>query len=113
MIGRKVKMIIRTPASQKNNLSFDYDAMGRRTAKHIMDLQFNIVKSTYYILDATGNVMSTYDYVVDTLEETTTFIQREKYIYGSSRLGMLQDSVDVLGSGATSKIFSEKGFENS
>ena len=97
-VDGKVKMIIRTPASQKNNLSFDYDAMGRRTAKHIMDLQFNIVKSTYYILDATGNVMSTYDYVVDTLEETTTFIQREKYIYGSSRLGMLQDSVDVLGS---------------
>src|SRR5690554_6452117 len=49
--------------------------------------------------------MSTYNLNIDTLNSSLSFYQAEKYnlsrllgIYGSSRLGMLKDSVNVLGS---------------
>ncbi|MCO5259950.1 MAG: hypothetical protein M9916_07390 [Crocinitomicaceae bacterium] len=61
----------------------------------------DLLSSTYYILDAQGNVMSTYNLNVDTVNTSLTYFQAEKYIYGSSRLGMLKDSVNVLGSAYT------------
>ncbi len=51
-VDGKVKYIGREGSSQKNNLSFDYDPMGRRTAKHVYDANNNLLSSTYYILDA-------------------------------------------------------------
>lgn len=101
MIGRKVKMIIRTPASQKNNLSFDYDAMGRRTAKHVLTSDNTLLSSTYYILDAQGNNMATYQMDMDTANSSLSYNLGERYIYGSSRLGMLKEKVNVLGSAFT------------
>ncbi len=100
-VDGKVKFIKRDANSQKNNLSFDYDAFGRRTAKHVYDANDNLLSSTYYILDAQGNVMTTYNLNIDTLNSYLTYFQADKYIYGSSRLGMLKDSVNVLGSAYT------------
>ena len=52
--------------------------------------------------------MSTYEMNIDTVNSSLSFYQAEKYnlsrllgIYGSSRLGMLKDSVNVLGSAFT------------
>ncbi len=42
--------------------------------------------------------MSTYNLNIDTVNSSLAYFQAEKYIYGSSRLGMLKDSVNVLGS---------------
>ena len=42
--------------------------------------------------------MSVYEYVVDNSTSTVTYTQEEKYIYGSSRLGVLNESVYLLGS---------------
>jgi hypothetical protein len=47
-----VKKIHFTAASEKNNLEFDYDAFGRRIAKHAFSQDNLLVKSTYYVLDA-------------------------------------------------------------
>ncbi len=61
----------------------------------------DLLSSTYYTLDAQGNVMTTYEMNIDTINTSLTYFQAEKYIYGSSRLGMLKDSVNVLGSAYT------------
>lgn len=78
-------------------MSLDYDAFGHRVAKHIYTEDFtSLIKSTYYILDAQGNVMSTYEREINS--PSIYFTQREKYIYGSSRVGVMRDSIALLGS---------------
>jgi len=73
----------------------DYDAMGHRIAKHIYDnIGTTLERSTYYILDAKGNQISTYDHEV--VSETAQFNLKEGNIFGSSRLGSKQDSINVL-----------------
>jgi len=61
----KVKSINRSiqPTKQRPNLAFEYDAMGNRIKKTVsfVDLGRNFFKSTYYVRDAQGNTMATYD----------------------------------------------------
>jgi len=97
----KVREIRRTSLSSKKNLKFEYDALGRRIVKHIYSSSDELEKSVYYVLDAQGNVMSTYELNIDTTTSSLTFQQAERYIYGSSRLGMIKDSINVLGSAYT------------
>jgi RHS repeat-associated protein len=92
-VDGKVKAIYFTQASNKNNLEFDYDAFGRRIAKHEYDQQELLIKSTYYILDAAGNLMNTY---VHNPDEPAPYELTERVIYGSSRLGMNTKKADML-----------------
>jgi len=50
------------------------------------------------VLDAQGNTISVYDRKIDSTAQTITYEQSEKYIYGSSRLGVLNTKVPLLGS---------------
>lgn len=97
-VDGKVKKIIRPGSSTKRNVSFEYDAMGHRIAKHEFTAEDVLNRSTYYILDAQSNVMSVYERSVDTEEESVAFAQIEKHIYGSSRLGMKKEVIPMLGS---------------
>jgi RHS repeat-associated protein len=93
-VDGKVKKVIFTSVSGKNNLEFDYDAFGRRIAKHVWTQGDVLVKSTYYILDAQGNQLSTYEHVVE--DEQSNYQLAERVIYGSSRLGINVNKVDLL-----------------
>jgi len=94
-VDGKVKEINRPSTSTKKKLKFDYDAMGNRIAKHVFDNQTGLLeRSTYYILDAQGNQLTTYEHVVD--NSTANFVLKERHIFGSSRLGMLNEDVNVL-----------------
>ncbi len=94
-VDGKVKEINRPTTSTKKKLTFDYDAMGNRIAKHVFDNQTGLLeRSTYYILDAQGNQLTTYEHVVD--NSTANFVLKERHIFGSSRLGMLNEDVNVL-----------------
>ncbi len=95
-VDGKVKAINRPGGSSKKNLKFDYDAMGNRIAKHQYTSANVLEKSTYYVLDAQGNTMSTY--VREIISSTVYYAQKEKYIYGSSRLGVMNDSIPLYGS---------------
>jgi RHS repeat-associated protein len=64
------------------NISYTYDAGGNRISKKVMSEGDTTI--TWYVRDATGNVMSTY-----LLKEDTTK-QDEIHLYGSSRLGILR-----------------------
>lgn len=97
-VDGKVRSINRNSGSSKKNLTFDYDAMGHRIAKHVLTSAGVLQKSTYYILDAQGNTLSVYERKVDSEAESVAFAQTEKHIYGSSRLGMHNQPVPMLGS---------------
>jgi RHS repeat-associated protein len=92
----KVATVTNTISGRKN-LRFDYDAMGHRIAKHIMSLSNVLEKSVYYTLDAQGNTVSVYERAVDASQQTVTFTQVEKHIYGSDRIGVNNRQVPVLG----------------
>lgn len=47
----------------------------------------NVRKCVYYVLDAQGNLLSTYVYENNNTQQILQFAQTEKVIYGSSRLG--------------------------
>ncbi|GAL85782.1 Rhs family-like protein [Sporocytophaga myxococcoides] len=83
----KIKAVTREGGSSKSNLSFEYDASGNRTVKIVTDKDGNITK-TFYIRDAQGNVMSTYE-----IPSAGSLTLDEQYIYGSSRLGVLRNEV--------------------
>ncbi|MBW7869414.1 MAG: hypothetical protein H3C31_13950, partial [Brumimicrobium sp.] len=53
-------------------------------------------KSTYYILDAQGNQLSMYEHQVDATNQATLFYLTERNIYGSSRLGVTKDTVNLF-----------------
>ena len=88
----KVHKIIRESTSDKSNLEFVYDAMGNRILKIETDAGTDeLIKKTYYIRDAQGNVMSIYtlDHLITPPEapETLGLMLTERSIYGSSRIG--------------------------
>jgi len=100
-VSGKVKSVKRNLTSTKKNIIFDYDVMGNRVAKHLYENDNDDldsctwISSTYYIRDAQGNIMVTYE--KKTLEEGTSFKLMERCIYGSSRLGLCNDSIELFG----------------
>jgi RHS repeat-associated protein len=69
--------------------------MGHRIAKHVYNnTGTTLERSTYYILDAQGNQISTYDYEV--VGGNAQYNLKERHIFGSSRLGMRNDSLNML-----------------
>jgi RHS repeat-associated protein len=88
----KVHRIIRETTSDKSNLEFVYDAMGNRIIKIETDAGTDeLIKKSYYIRDAQGNVMSIYtlDHLITPPEEPEALglMLTERSIYGSSRIG--------------------------
>ena len=84
----KISRILKTDTTE---ISYIYDAAGQRIAKAVK--KNNIKDSTYYVRDASGNVMSVYEHN-DTVGRGHV-LQKEIDLYGSSRLGMLIADIDV------------------
>jgi RHS repeat-associated protein len=96
-VDSKISYIYRDNNSIKKELSFDYDAMGNRIAKHIYSSAGVYETSTFYMRDASGNVMGTYELTLNEEQETESFQLIERPIYGSSRLGMDVTKVEMIG----------------
>jgi RHS repeat-associated protein len=95
----KIKRITRTSSSTKPDLEFKYDAMGQRILKLVKPkASAGVYKEqkdwsyTYYVRDASGNVMGVYKRSftpnVGNTEVTDALELEESQIYGSSRLGI-------------------------
>jgi len=117
-VDGKVKEIIRPLTSTRKNLKFDYDAMGNRIAKHTLSSSDELEHSTYYVLDASGNTMAVYEQEIVEEASTKAFYQSEKHIYGSSRLGILNDKIGLLGAAnehydmtLTSHVIGKRNYE--
>ena len=94
-VSGKVKKIIRNTGSDKVNLSFEYDPMGNRIAKHILNNSGQIDSSTYYTRDAQGNIMAIYQFKTIG-ESSSSFRLIERPIYGSSRVGINTAGVELI-----------------
>jgi RHS repeat-associated protein len=101
-VYNKIRSVTRTTGSTKADLEFKYDAMGQRMVKIAKprtggsaSTQENWVY-TYYVRDAQGNVMATYERKLPKTGGTykDQIKLKEQHLYGSSRAGMRQ--VDLL-----------------
>jgi RHS repeat-associated protein len=94
-VYNKIKSINRYAGSTKQNLSFDYDAATNRVAKHVYTSAGVWQKSIYYVRDAQGNIMSTYER--KNVGTAHSFRIKEHDIYGSNRMGTAIDSLQLIG----------------
>ncbi|TAH41465.1 MAG: PASTA domain-containing protein [Bacteroidetes bacterium] len=90
-VSGKIKEIVRTTSSTMKGLRFDYDPSGNRIAKHVYASNNTLETSTYYVRDAQGNILSTYEL------SPGSYMVKEREIYGSSRLGITKDSLELVG----------------
>jgi RHS repeat-associated protein len=81
-------------AGPANSTYYFYDAAGNRTTKSVTNNSNNTDVDTYYVRDAAGNVMSVYTHGTSSLN-SGHMTQTEIHLYGSSRLGVLNTSLDV------------------
>jgi RHS repeat-associated protein len=102
----KIKSVTRSTGSTKNNLVFDYDASGNRIAKHIYTSANDWLNTEYYIRDAQGSIMSTYEYKMIDSTSSSSFVQTEKQIYGSSLLGIDVTKTEMIGASPAGEMYS-------
>ena len=84
-VTNKVKQV--TKSNTGDVITFEYNGMGHRISKKVAHTNGNYEK-TFYILDAQGNVMSTYTRNKTAPSGTVFLILSERNLYGSSRIGM-------------------------
>jgi hypothetical protein len=98
----KIQSITRNSNSTKPDLEFVYDAFGQRIGKIVKTRTGTGYKDqdewtyTYYVRDASGNVMATYtrSYTEGDEREVTDKLQLgETHLYGATRLG-IKDRTD-------------------
>lgn len=74
------------------NITFEYDPLGNRISKTVNARAIDgDVITTFYIRDASGNVMATYEQdrkIIDGTTEDVVYRKKENHLYGSSRLGV-------------------------
>jgi RHS repeat-associated protein len=85
---------------------FSCDASGQRIVKKVIRKDGSIA-STYYLRDASGNVMSVYEYnsVSDDIPQLS-----EQYLYGSSRIGVYTPVGAGSITSAQGTVFGNRGF---
>ncbi|MES2430943.1 MAG: hypothetical protein V4556_08400 [Bacteroidota bacterium] len=81
--------IARIAKKDNTQIFYTYDASGNRISK-IIDPPSGSNVATYYVRDASGNVMAVY-----TKTGTDILSQSEVHMYGSSRLGIYNRNIDI------------------
>ncbi|WP_143774436.1 RHS repeat domain-containing protein, partial [Niastella vici] len=76
------------------DILYTYGPDGNRISKTVIKSGSTDTSRTWYVRDATGDVMSVYESGKPTLHDGH-LTQTELHLYGSSRLGLLQRSVNV------------------
>ena len=75
-------------------ISYTYDAAGNRISKKIEKYTTTTIDYTWYVRDASGNVMSTYNGIgTNAVTSAYTLNLTEQHMYGSSRLGIINRNV--------------------
>ncbi|GAO44442.1 hypothetical protein FPE01S_03_04790 [Flavihumibacter petaseus NBRC 106054] len=87
----KIRRIVKSGGME---ITYSYDASGNRISKAVKGSS-NTVSYTWYVRDATGNVMSTYSSSGTTASMPPQLTQSDVHLYGSSRLGVLNLYRDV------------------
>ncbi len=93
-VSGKVKGV--TFTNGKPNLLFSYDASDHRISKTLYHgtTVTNTATITYYVLDASGHVMATYEQRPG-MTKTPIFSLKERHIYGNKRLGLNNQGLNL------------------
>lgn len=90
-VYNKIKEIIYSGSLDGKRIVFDYNSSGKRIAKHVTQAHAAgstpQTSSTFYVVDAQGNSMSTYEKDAHSSSQLSLL---ERNIYGSKRVGMEQ-----------------------
>jgi hypothetical protein len=99
-----VQSVTKRDGSQR--IDYQYDSQGNRTAKTVQSPS-QPTKTTYYVRDAQGNVLSVYE------STAGTTLQKELYLYGSSRLGIYRPKPNrsVINNGLYTRELALKEYE--
>jgi RHS repeat-associated protein len=93
-VSGKIRKITFRPGSGKDNLEYVYDPSGNRLIKKKLDPTTSAVKEAqYYMRDASGNVLAIYKYYKN--GATNKLDLMEQHVYGSSRLGIINETMDM------------------
>ncbi len=93
-----------TTANPVTDIQYIYDAAGNRISKTVTG--GSSAGTTWYVRDASGNVMAVY-------QKTDSLRMTEQHIYGSSRLGILNTSVNMVATPVTQAVINNyRGFRN-
>ncbi|MDD3687339.1 MAG: hypothetical protein PHE56_11295, partial [Bacteroidales bacterium] len=92
----KVKTVTRENGAERNNLYFKYDPMGNRIIQAVENKlvpEPSVYNKIYYLRDAQGNIMATYEktlvnMIAEEYNIQTTFALTERPVYGSSRIAV-------------------------
>jgi hypothetical protein len=89
-----------TVTGDVQKISYSYDASGNRISKKV-EARNRVDQYTWYVRDASGNVMAVYSLTGNNIN-TSTLNLSETHLYGSSRLGIFNRTVnmDVAPAGA-------------
>ena len=82
------------------SIYYTYDAAGNRISKEVKKKNVIATDITWYVRDASGNVMSVYTYSGATPSNGTLYLT-EQHLYGSSRIGVWTRNVDMSTSPST------------
>jgi RHS repeat-associated protein len=95
--------------------NFRYDAQGQRIAKAVQlgnDAGYTQTRTTYYVRDAQGNVLATYEQTTPSGGAAGAITLLEQHLYGSSRLGVRRPGVaPTLDPGYYVRTLSQKQYE--
>jgi RHS repeat-associated protein len=97
----KIKQIQRTSttANPVTDIRYTYDAGGNRICKQVTKGVTDSVEYTWYVRDASGNIMTTYLAKgapgVAVTSANSTLLLTEQNMYGSSRLGVVNRNIYV------------------
>ena len=101
----KVLEVIRKSGSSKYNLKFDYDVQNKRIAKHVLKSDgITIVKTEYYLRDASGNLVSTYVLQNDPVSNSSSFALTERHIFGKTEVGIETTRMEMIGAPSISSF---------
>jgi RHS repeat-associated protein len=85
-----------TTANPVTNIQYTYDAAGNRISKRVAKSGTTTIEFTWYVRDAQGNVMATYNSTgTGTTMSAYSLQARELYLYGSSRIGVLNKTINM------------------
>ena len=87
-------------------IDFEYDPMGNRISKKVYhhysvdpvdeSITTEVSTTTYYMHDASGNVIATYIHEIDELSSAPEVLTlKEHHLYGSKRLGISNEHLDL------------------
>ncbi len=95
----KITEIQRTASAARpvTNIQYTYDAAGNRISKKVAKTGTSTVEYTWYVRDASGNVMAVYNSTGagNISSAGYTLNLTEQHLYGSSRLGVLNRNISV------------------